>query len=79
MKTIALIMGKETIACTNGIAKKAENIMKAITTYIKHLGNRTPKIMKFLVFRLLLPLAARRNKLENGQNTLQNPGVNAKN
>jgi hypothetical protein len=42
MKTIALIMGKETIACTNGIAKKAENIMKAaLHTYIKHLGGRT--------------------------------------
>jgi hypothetical protein len=34
MKAPALIMGKETIACTNGIAKKAENIMKAIPTYI---------------------------------------------
>jgi hypothetical protein len=33
-------MGKETIACSNGIAKRAENIMKAIPTYIKHLGGR---------------------------------------
>jgi len=30
--------------------------------------------MKFLVFRLLLPLVAGRNKLENGHSTLQNLG-----
>jgi hypothetical protein len=34
----ALIKGEETIACSNGIAKKAENFMKALPTYIKHLG-----------------------------------------
>jgi len=30
--------------------------------------------MKFILFRLLLPLVARRNKLENGRSTPQNPG-----
>jgi hypothetical protein len=29
-KHSCLIIGKETIACSNGIAKKAENIMKAV-------------------------------------------------
>jgi len=33
MKTIALIMGKETIACTNGIAKKAEYHESSTTLY----------------------------------------------
>ncbi|MEJ2781162.1 hypothetical protein WIW89_09810 [Stygiolobus sp. CP850M] len=68
-------MGKETIACTNGIAKKAKNIMKAaLHTYIKHLGGRIPKIMKSLYSVCYLPSVARRNKLENGQHTLQNLG-----
>jgi len=73
----ALIKGEETIACSNGIAKKAENFMKAIPTYIKHLGGRITyrkQRMKFPVFRLLFPLVARRNKLEKGQSTPRNRG-----
>ena len=31
-------MDKDTIAYSNGVAKKAENIMKAVPTHIKHLG-----------------------------------------
>jgi hypothetical protein len=57
MKTTALIMGKETIACTNGIAKKAE-YHESSTTYIKHLGGRIPKIMKSLVLRLLFAISS---------------------
>jgi hypothetical protein len=51
--------------------------MKAIPTYSKRLGGRITyrkQRMKFPVFRPLLPLVARRNKLEKGQSTPRNRG-----
>ena len=57
----ALIKGEETIACTNGVAKKVEKIIKAIPIHSKRLGGKITyrkQRMKFLVFRLLLPLVA---------------------